>query len=61
MTEPRVDIPMATSRYRAVHDFNKLVVPNGAVRGFIPVKTSVGNPRVIPEAKYWPRASLFAP
>jgi hypothetical protein len=52
-----VPVPLVTSRYRAVHDFAKTREP----RGFLPVKTSVGSPRFIAEAKAWPKAEFLAP
>jgi DNA invertase Pin-like site-specific DNA recombinase len=49
--------PLVTSRYRAVHDLAK----TGAVRGFLPVRTSVGSPRFISEAESWPKVGMLAP
>jgi hypothetical protein len=49
--------PLVTSRYRAVHDLAK----TGQVRGFLPVRTSVGSPRFMPEAKTWSMARVLAP
>lgn len=50
-------VPLVTSRYRAVHDFAKA----GRPFGFVPVKTSVGSPRFIAEAKDWPQVGMLAP
>jgi hypothetical protein len=50
-------VPLVTSRYRAVHDLAK----SGAVRGFLPVQTSLGSPRFIAEAKDWPQVGQLAP
>jgi hypothetical protein len=50
-------IPMVTSRHRAVHEFNKL----GERPGFVPVRTSLGKPKFIPDAAAWPYVGELAP
>jgi hypothetical protein len=52
------EIPMFTTRYRAVYDFSKQTYMPA---GFVPVRTSVGAPRFIPAARQWPFASEIAP
>lgn len=56
MTE-MTEVPMFTSRFKAVYDLAK----ETDQRAFLPVRTSVGKPRFMPEAGEWAFLSCLAP
>lgn len=51
---------MFTSRFKAVSDLDKTLQPDQS-RGFVPVRTSLGQPRWIAEARQWPYLPELAP
>lgn len=54
---PVSDLQLFTSRHRAVYDFQR----TGQRPGFVPVRTSLGKPKFMPESEAWPYVKELAP